>query len=54
MSQKLVKKKLAKYWSKIGQKLCELGDKMRYFWSYIVFNIQDDRHRKLKYFDKII
>ena len=36
------------------RKLGESDAKMRNFGSYNVLNIQDDKHRYLKYFDKII
>ena len=49
MSQNSVKSE-----AKIRQKLVESGAKIRQFEGYNVLIIQDDRHRNLKYFDKII
>ena len=40
--------------AKIRQKLVESEAEIRQFGSYNVLIIQDDRHRNLKYFDKMI
>ena len=40
--------------TKMSQKLVKSKAKIRQFESYNVLIIQDDRHRNLKYFDKII
>ena len=49
MSQKLVK-----FEAKIRQRLVESRAKIKQFGGYNVFIIQDERHRNLKYFYKII